>query len=299
MSEPNAVARMLGLLGDEWTLLIVQRALLGARRYRDFASVLPVSNAVLSNRLQSLTTEGLLSRNEYQVNPPRSEYLVTPKSRSLWPMLTSIWEWERRWIPDHPEPLPRMRHAKCGEEFAPRVVCRVCDEFADDKGIAAQWGPSGSWERSVPSGATRRRSATRRSGAAAMFPQTMSVIGDRWGFALLVAAFVGVSRFTDFQTQLGAPPVTIADRLTVFTEEGILVQSEGRYRLTEKGRAFFPVLVFALAWAQRWFPAPDGAAVILRHTACDRRFTPALVCDQCRGRLRGSQIQPVSYTMQS
>ena len=45
--------------------------------------------------------------------------------------------------------------------------------------------------------------------------------------------------------------------------------------------------------------APDGAAVILTHTACDRRFTPALVCDQCRGRLRGSQIQPVSYTMQS
>lgn len=294
MSDPNAVARMLGLLGDEWTLLIVQRALLGARRYRDFVAALPVSNAVLSNRLQSLTTEGLLSRNEYQVNPPRSEYLVTPKSRSLWPMLTSIWEWERRWIPDHPEPLPRMLHTACGEEFAPRVVCRACDESADDKSIAARWGPSGSWERSIPSGGTRRRSSVRRSGAAAMFPQTMSVIGDRWGFALLVAAFVGASRFTDFQTQLGAPPVTIADRLSVFTEEGILVQSEGRYRLTEKGRAFFPVLVCALAWAQRWFPSHDGAAVILTHMACDRRFTPALVCDQCRARLRGAQIQPVS-----
>ncbi|OAN38022.1 winged helix-turn-helix transcriptional regulator [Mycolicibacterium iranicum] len=285
---------MLGLLGDEWTLLIVQRALLGARRYRDFVAALPVSNAVLSNRLQSLTSEGLLSRNEYQVNPPRSEYLVTPKSRSLWPMLTSIWEWERRWIPDHPEPLPRMLHTACGEEFAPRVVCRACDESADDKSISARWGPSGSWERSIPSGGTRRRSSVRRSGAAAMFPQTMSVIGDRWGFALLVAAFVGASRFTDFQTQLGAPPVTIADRLSVFTEEGILVQSEGRYRLTEKGRAFFPVLVCALAWAQRWFPSHDGAAVILTHMACDRRFTPALVCDQCRARLRGAQIQPVS-----
>ncbi|MDA2889311.1 helix-turn-helix domain-containing protein [Mycolicibacterium sp. BiH015] len=285
---------MLGLLGDEWTLLIVQRALLGARRYRDFVAELPVSNAVLSNRLRSLTGAGLLSRNEFQLNPPRSEYLVTPMSRSLWPMLTSIWEWERRWIPDHPEPLPRMRHTVCGEEFAPRVVCRACDEFSDDKSIAAQWGPSGSWDRSIPSGATRRRSSARRCGAAALFPQTISVIGDRWGFALLVAAFVGVGRFTDFQTQLGAPPVTIADRLSVFTEEGILIQSEGRYRLTEKGRAFFPVLVCALAWAQRWFSSPDGAAVILTHTTCGRRFTPALVCDQCRARLRGAQIQPVS-----
>lgn len=294
MSEPNAVARMLGLLGDEWTLLIVQRALLGARRYRDFVATLPVSDAVLSNRLQSLTAHELLSRNEYQLNPPRSEYLVTPRSRSLWPMLTSIWEWERHWISDHPEPLPRMRHTGCGAEFAPLVVCRACKDVADEKSVVAQWVPSGSWERSIPSGGTRRRSPDRRSRAAAMFPQTMSVIGDRWAFALLVAAFVGVSRFTDFQTQLGAPPATIADRLSVFTDEGILVHSEGRYRLTEKGRAFFPVLVCALAWAQRWFPAPEGEAVILTHTACDRRFSPVLICDQCRGNLRGAQIQQVS-----
>jgi DNA-binding HxlR family transcriptional regulator len=35
-SEPNAVARMLGLLGDEWTLLVVQQALLGATRFAEF-----------------------------------------------------------------------------------------------------------------------------------------------------------------------------------------------------------------------------------------------------------------------
>ncbi len=294
VSEPNAVARMLGLLGDEWTLLIVQRALLGARRYGDFLAALPVSNAVLSNRLQSLASEELLSRSEYRTHPPRFEYLVTPKSRSLWPMLTSIWEWEQRWITDHTEPLPRMRHTACGMQFAPAVSCRACGGAADDKDVVAQWGPSGSWQRSIPSGTNRRRSGARRSGAAALFPQTMSVIGDRWAFALLVAAFVGVSRFTDFQTQLGAPPVTVADRLSVFTDEAILELSDGRYRLTEKGRAFVPVLVCALAWAQRWFPAPEGPAVILTHTACGRRFTPALECDQCRARLRGSQIRPVS-----
>ena len=51
MSEPggvNAVGRMLGLLGDEWTLLIVQQALLGATRYGDFAARLPISHAVLT-----------------------------------------------------------------------------------------------------------------------------------------------------------------------------------------------------------------------------------------------------------
>lgn len=133
----------------------------------------------------------------------------------------------------------------------------------------------------------------RRSGAALFYPHTMSVVGDRWAFALLVASFVGVSRFTGFQTQLGATPSTIAGRLSIFTEEGILTNSDGRYRLTEKGRAFFPVLVCALVWAQRWFRAAEGHAVIVSHTECGRQFTPALVCDQCRGRLRGTRILPV------
>ena len=119
----------------------------------------------------------------------------------------------------------------------------------------------------------------------------MSVIGDRWAFALLVAAFVGISRFTDFQTQLGAPPATIAARLSTFTAEGILDGSGGRYRLTDKGRAFFPVLVCALAWAQHWFGDGDGAAVILTHAACGRRFGPVLECDRCGGRLQGADIR--------
>nr|WP_041783364.1 winged helix-turn-helix transcriptional regulator [Mycolicibacterium chubuense] len=284
---------MLGLLGDEWTLLILQRAMLGARRYGDFHDELPVSNSVLSARLASLTHDELLVRREYQTRPPRSEYLLTPRSRSLWPMLTSIWAWEQRFVDDHPQPLPAMQHRMCGAVFAPQVECRACDTPVSDKDVLAHWGPSGGWDRCIPATTTRRRSGARRTPAAELFPQTMSVVGDRWGFALLVAAFVGLSRFTDFQNQLSAPPGTIADRLTLFTGEGILLNSEGRYRLTEKGRALFGVLVCALTWAQRWFPAPDGPAAILTHTGCGQRFLPALTCDQCRNRLRGAQILAV------
>ncbi|CAA0114375.1 putative HTH-type transcriptional regulator [Mycolicibacterium vanbaalenii] len=283
---------MLGMLGDEWTLLLIQRALLGARRYGEFAAALPVSNSVLSARLQSLVTDGFLIRLEYQTNPSRSEYLVTPRSRSLWPMLVSIWEWERRWVADHAEQLPGMRHEVCGGDFAPQTTCLSCNGAASEKDVTAQWGPSGGWGRSIPATSNRRRSGGRRSGAVALFPQTMSVIGDRWAFALLVAAFVGVSRFTDFQAQLGAPPSTVAARLSVFTDEGILLSTGNGYRLTDKGRAFFPVLVTALQWTQRWYPDPDGPAVVLTHTVCGGRFAPVLVCDQCRKPLRGAQVAP-------
>lgn len=291
--RPNAVARMLGVLGDEWTLLIIQRALLGAKRYGEFATALPVSNSVLTSRLQSMVAADLLTRREYQRNPSRSEYPATAKGRSLWPMLTSIWEWERRWVPGQADRLPGMRHAACGNDFAPLVTCQSCSAVTSEKEVVAQWGPSGSWERSMPSTTNRRRSENRRGGAGWLFPQTMSVMGDRWAFALLVGAFVGVDRFTEFQTQLGAPPGTIADRLSVFGVHGILTHSGGRYRLTEKGRAFFPVLATALEWAQRWYPDHEGPAVNLTHSSCDGRFNPVLACDQCAMPLRRSQVIPV------
>jgi DNA-binding HxlR family transcriptional regulator len=118
----------------------------------------------------------------------------------------------------------------------------------------------------------------------------MSVLGNRWGFALLVAAFVGMSRFTDFQTQLAAPPGSIADRLSILVSNGVMAMADNRYRLTEKGRALFPVLISALQWAQRWFHGPEGPAVVLTHTACGGRFTADMTCDQCTLPLRGTLI---------
>ena len=95
---------------------------------RDFQARLPISHSVLSIRLQSLTRDGLLTKQTYQTNPPRAEYLTTPRSRSLWPVLVSIWDWERRWVPEHADDLPAMRHTTCGEDFAPQLTCRACGD---------------------------------------------------------------------------------------------------------------------------------------------------------------------------
>ena len=105
---------------------------------------------------------------------------------------------------------------------------------------------------------------------------------------------VGVCRFNDFQKQLGAPPGTIAARLSTFTAEEILARHDDGYVLTEKGRAFFPVLVCALHWAQNVFGDAQGPAVVLTHHRCGRRFVPVLGCDRCGERLRGSHIIPVA-----
>jgi DNA-binding HxlR family transcriptional regulator len=290
----NAVGRMLGLLGDEWTLLILQQATLGATRYGQFTERLPISHAVLTRRLEAMTANGLLARRTYQARPPRADYVLTPRGRSAWPVLVSIWEWERHWVPDHAQRLPAMHHTVCGYDFAPVLQCAACSESVTEKDIGAQWGPSGGWSRSIPVLSTRRRSSSDRVGGRAdLFPETMSILGDRWAFALLVSAFVGASRFGDFQDQLGAPPGSLADRLQIFTANGVLAAGDGRYRLTEKGRAVFPILITALQWAQRCFHAPEGPAVELVHTDCGAAFEAALACDQCAGPLRGTRITAV------
>lgn len=288
---------MLGVLGDEWTLLIAQQALLGATRYGEIAARLPISHAVLTRRLTAMTDDGLLFRSIYSTRPPRYEYLPTAQGRSLWPVLTSIWEWERRWVPEHAGGLPTMHHLGCGTDFAPLVTCRACAQVVTEKDLTAAWGPSGSWPRSMPVHATRRRSGTDAApGRAGLFPETMGILGNRWAFALLVAAFVGTSRFNDFAAQLGAPPGSLADRLQMFTAGGVLESTSGRYLLTEKGRAVFPTLITALQWAQRWFGAPEGPAVILRHTLCGNDFDALLTCDQCAGSLRGAEVATVEDT---
>ncbi|MDT5227084.1 MAG: hypothetical protein QOH94_877 [Mycobacterium sp.] len=289
----NAVGRILGLLGDEWTLLIIQQALLGASRYGEFMQRLPISNTVLSNRLRALTDSDILVRTPYQSRPVRAEYLITQRGRAFWPVLLSIWDWERRWVPDHVHQLPGMRHTQCGSHFAPTLACRACGEAVTEKDVAARWGPSGSWSRSVPEATTRRRSsADGERGQAGLFPETMSVFGNRWAAAVLVCAFLGTSRFSDFQTQLGAPPSLLSGRLQTFCANGVLCTSrETNYQLTEKGRAFFPVIVAALQCGQHWFRAPEGPAVTLTHLGCGKPLIGQLTCDQCARPLKGAHVR--------
>ncbi|SBS74104.1 Transcriptional regulator, HxlR family [uncultured Mycobacterium sp.] len=301
--SPNAIGRMLGLLGDEWNLLIVQQALLGASRYSQFMSRLPISNSVLTSRLRTLVSDGLLSRTVHASTRARTEYLVTGRGRSLWPALLSIWEWERNWVTGHRERLPAMHHVACGSHFAPQLRCNTCRGVVTGPEVELSLGPSGTWARSAPAASTRRRSesdtATRHAG---LFPETMSILGNRWAAALLVAAFLGTTRFTDFQNQLGAPPSLLAERLQTFCNIGVFTTSptersgpeRAAYLLTEKGRAFFPVLAAALQWAQWWYQAPEGPAVVMTHHDCGAGFTGELACDRCAERLSGEQVHTVA-----
>ncbi len=282
----------LGLVGDEWNLLILRYAMMGVRRYGEWRRALPISHAVLTGRLAALTEAGVFKKTSTVSKRP--EYRLTKRGRDLWPVLLTVWAWESAWVPDHAESLPVMVHRGCGSAFTPVLGCQACGAATAPRDVAGTFGPSGTWARSAPSGTTRRRVA---SPSAGLFPQTMSLIGNRWSAAMLGGAFQGLHRFRDFERLLGAPPAIVADRLRVFCDLGIFEQAPSAdradwstYHLTGKGRAFFPVVVTAITWGQRWFLAPEGPALLYRHHGCGQDFLPRLACGTCATALRGQDV---------
>lgn len=295
---PNALSRGFGVLGDEWSLFLLRFALLGCRRYTEFATRMPISHAVLSGRLEGLVRAGLMERHEYQQRPPRAEYLLTDSGRATRPILAAIWGWERTWVDEHSYETPPMRHITCGEETTPVLQCRDCHQPVTVQDLDTAWGPSGGWRSSVPEVTTRRRSSTRGATVGHTFyPDTMAIFGNRWSWALMGAALLGVRRFSEFESALGLPPSLLSGRLSTLREHGILEQVTGNgpgerseYRLTPKGLAFFPVIAMTIGWAERWFDNGEGAALIQTHRACGARFFGILACDHCGEQLRGTSI---------
>jgi len=289
----NAIGHMLGLLGDEWSLLIARNALAGTSRYAQFKAQLPISSWALTNRLGTLVQNGLLYRRRDPVRQTVVEYLPTPRSRQLWPVMVSMWAWESKWVAEHRDKLPRMRHETCQQQFEPLLRCACCQEIAGAADVSMQLGPSGAWERCAPVASTRRKSE-RDPG---LYPEMMSAFGNRWAAAVLLASFLGATRFNEFYSQLGAPPGSLAGRLQTFCAIGVFSTSpvakdseRAEYLLTDKGRALFPVLALSLNWAQRWFHAPEGDAITLMHNSCGEQFVAELVCNQCFQRLEGSHV---------
>jgi DNA-binding HxlR family transcriptional regulator len=118
--------------------------------------------------------------------------------------------------------------------------------------------------------------------------RALSIVGDRWTLLLLRDTFLGVRRFEDFQRDLGTARHRLADRLRKLVAHGILerVRYQDRpprfeYRLTEKGRDLYPVIVSLTRWGDRWMAGRHGPPVELVHRGCGRRIMPALTCPEC------------------
>ncbi|TMH13957.1 MAG: helix-turn-helix transcriptional regulator [Betaproteobacteria bacterium] len=98
------VAKTLDLIGERWTILLLRDLLLhGPRRFQDFQdSLTGVAPNTLSARLKSLEDNALVRRQLYNERPPRLEYVLTEKGKSLGPIVRSLRDWGVKHLSDKP-----------------------------------------------------------------------------------------------------------------------------------------------------------------------------------------------------
>ena len=124
--------------------------------------------------------------------------------------------------------------------------------------------------------------------------RTVAVLGERWTLVILREAFTRRRRFEDIQRDLGIARNILADRLQRLVAEGILERrayqqrpERFEYRLTDKGRDLYPVLIALMQWGDRYTAGDAGPPVELIHEPCGQHTQPRLVCDHC-----GEPIDP-------
>lgn len=55
-----------------------------------------ISNRILTKQLRELEQDNIISRNIYDENPPRVEYLMTERGMTLLPIVDAMFDWGRQ-----------------------------------------------------------------------------------------------------------------------------------------------------------------------------------------------------------
>ncbi|MFF4876804.1 MULTISPECIES: winged helix-turn-helix transcriptional regulator [unclassified Micromonospora] len=133
----------LGYVGEWWTLLILHDAFDGYTRFDQFQANLGVSSSILTSRLKTLTSQGLLERRRYQTRPDRYEYVLTDLGRSLRPVVVALAAWgNSRLDPSERSMILVDRHT--GVEADPIIVDRSSGRALDDSDFVFAAGPAAS-----------------------------------------------------------------------------------------------------------------------------------------------------------
>jgi DNA-binding HxlR family transcriptional regulator len=130
--------------------------------------------------------------------------------------------------------------------------------------------------------------------------QCLEVVGEWWSLLIIRDAFLGVTRFDDFQARLGISRNILTRRLNHLVESEVLRRvaysdhpPRSEYRLTRKGRDLWHVITAMRQWGDRW-AAPDGPPLEIRHTRCGHVVTALPACSHCGGTLDVRSVTALS-----
>lgn len=98
--EPKVgcIAAAMQIIGNKWTALILRDLFGGPKRFCELEkSVGNINPRTLSQRLDDLEDEGIITKQSFAEVPPRIEYTLTPKGRDLQPILKQMAAWGNKY----------------------------------------------------------------------------------------------------------------------------------------------------------------------------------------------------------
>jgi DNA-binding HxlR family transcriptional regulator len=130
--------------------------------------------------------------------------------------------------------------------------------------------------------------------------QCLEVVGEWWSMLIIRDAFLGVTRFDQFQERLGISRNILNQRLVRLVDAGLMHRVQYRehpprseYRLTAKGRDLWPVLTAMRQWGDK-YSAPDGPPLHVIHKACGRVSQAVMICSACGEGLTPRDVRAVA-----
>lgn len=98
--EPKVgcIASAMKIIGNKWTALILRDLMNGPKRFCELEkSVGKINPRTLSQRLDDLEQEGIVTKQSFAEVPPRCEYSLTDKGKDLLPVLKKMADWGNKY----------------------------------------------------------------------------------------------------------------------------------------------------------------------------------------------------------
>lgn len=285
----NPVARAFAITGDAWTQLILREAFYGVRRFSVWRERLAAPRSVLADRLQRLTTTGLLELRPVVEGGARMEYRLTPMGLDMFGVAVMQGQWERKWArsPLQDRYALNFFDRATGARLAPVVLGREHGRPFTTAEVA--WRVLRPMTPIGPPTSRRRRSQPIETDRP-IIDRSTEIMGDYWSWAVVSAAYFRLRRFDEIHAALGVATNILADRLSRLVLHGILERKPYQdapvryeYRLTQAGRDMYPMVLAMHGWSERWLYPDEAPHMRLVDRGTGEILSP-VVCDQDTGR---------------
>jgi len=87
------------IIGGKWKPLILQQVNDKTLRFSEFLRLMPeITKQMLTKNLRELEKDGIINRKVYPVVPPKVEYRLTEKGKTLIPLLEIMATWGEKHV---------------------------------------------------------------------------------------------------------------------------------------------------------------------------------------------------------